>query len=130
MKRLRIFRVERSEDGIIGILTIDGKAFCYTLQPDERDAHFSIPEGSYAVKRFHGRKYPDTFEIVVAGHTALLFHILNQEDESEGCIGLGKMVGNINGKRAILGSGDAFKEFMKIMGDDQEANLIIQDCMA
>ena len=130
MKKLRIYRVERSEDGIIGILTIDGKAFCYTLQPDERDAHFSIPEGSYAVKRFHGRKFPATFEIVVAGHTALLFHILNQEDESEGCIGLGKMVGYINGKRAILGSRDAFKEFMRIMGDDQEANLIIQDCMA
>ena len=130
MKRLRIFRVERSEDGIIGILTIDGKAFCYTLQPDERDAHFSIPEGSYAVKRFHGRTYPDTFEIVVAGHTALLFHILNQEDESEGCIGLGKMVGNINGKRAILGSGDAFKEFMRIMGDVQEADMFIQDCMS
>lgn len=130
MKRLRIFRVERSDDGLIGILTIDNKVLCYTLQPDEKDAHFSIPEGSYAVKRFHGRKYPDTFEIVVAGHSALLFHVLNQEDESAGCIGLGKMVGSINGKRAILGSGDAFKEFMVAMGDDQEANLIIQDCMA
>ncbi|MBE3141821.1 MAG: hypothetical protein IMZ53_14695 [Thermoplasmata archaeon] len=129
MKHLRIVRVERSEDGIVGVLTIDGVTHCFTLQPDERDIHFSIPEGNYLCKRFHGRKYPDTFEILVPGHTDLLFHILNIEDESEGCIGLGDYIGELNGKRAILASGKAFCDFMKEMGDDQEANLVIQDCL-
>lgn len=129
MKRLRITRVETSKDGIIGVLSIEGKAFCYTLQPDAKDTHFSIPQGNYLCKRFHGTKWPDTFEIVVKGHTALLFHVLNTEEESKGCIGLGFMLGQINGKRAVLGSRDAFKEFMKLMGDDQEANLVIIDCM-
>ncbi len=129
MKHLRITRIEKSLNGIIGALTIDGVAECWTLQPDEKDIHFSIPVGNYLCRRFHGTKYKDTFEIIVAGHTALLFHVLNREDESEGCIGLGKMVGEINGKRAILGSGDAFREFMRKMGDDQEFNLVIVDCV-
>lgn len=129
MKHARIVRLERTEDGIIGVLTLDGIIECYTLQPDEKDIHFSIPVGNYLCQRFHGKKYPDTFEIVVPGHTALLFHILNREDESEGCVGLGKMVGHINGKRAILGSRDAFTEFMRKMGTDQEFNLVMIDCM-
>jgi hypothetical protein len=129
MKRLRITRVERSEDGIIGVLTIDGKADCFTLQPDERDQHFSIPVGNYLCKRFHGTKYPDTFEICIPGHTALLFHAGNREEDTDGCILLGEEVGELNGKRAVLASGKAFCEFMKKMGDDQEFNLVIQDCI-
>lgn len=129
MKHLKIHRVERSEDGLIGVLTIDGKADCLTMQPDERDAHFSIPEGSYLCKRFHGKKYPDTFEILVPGHTALLFHAGNRETDSEGCILLGEEVGELGGKRAVLASGKAFCEFMKKMGNDQEFNLVIEDCI-
>ena len=129
MKHVRIIRVERSEDGLIGVLTIDGKADCWTMQPDERDSHFSVPVGNYLCKRFHGKKWQDTFEIIVAGHSALLFHIGNREDDSEGCLLLGEEVGELNGKRAVLASGKAFMEFMKKMGSDQEFNLVIVDCV-
>jgi len=129
MKHVRIVRVERSEDGIIGVLSIDGKADCFTMQPDEDDIHFSIPVGNYACRRFHGKKWPDTFEILVSKHTALLFHAGNTEDNSEGCILLGEEVGELNGKRAVLASGKAFAQFMKKMGTDQEFNLVIMDCM-
>jgi hypothetical protein len=129
MKHLRIVRVERSEQGIIGVLTIDGKAECYTIQPDEKDKHFSIPVGNYLCRRFHGTRYKDTFEIVVKGHSALLFHAGNTEEHSEGCILLGEEVGELDGRRAVLASGKAFAEFMKKMGNDQEANLVIVDCM-
>lgn len=127
MKRARIIRIENSEQGLVGVLVIDGRVECFTLQPDPLDKHFSIPPGCYHCRRFHGTKYPDTFEIVVPGHTALLFHILNDEDESEGCIGLGEAVGDIDGQRRILSSGIAFRQFMATMGDDQEFMLIIED---
>jgi hypothetical protein len=127
VRRLRIIRIENTAAGLIGVLTIDGIVECFTLQPDPTDIHFSIPSGAYHCIRHHGPKYPDTLEIVVKGHSDLLFHILNLEDESRGCVGLGKMVGEINGKRSILGSGDAFRDFMKKMGGDQEANLFIED---
>ncbi len=129
MKRVRIVRVEKSEDGIIGVLTIDGKADCFTMQPDERDVHFSIPVGNYACRRFSGRKWQDTFEIIVPKHSALLFHSGNTEENTEGCILLGEEVGELIGKRAVLASGKAFKEFMKKMGADQAFNLVIVDCM-
>jgi hypothetical protein len=63
----------------------------------------------------------------VQGHTALLFHVMNLEDESKGCIGLGESVGYLKGKRAVLSSGVAFEQFMKGMGGDQQFNLIIED---
>lgn len=129
MKTVKIIRVERSEDGIIGVLKIDGRAQCWTLQPDDKDTHFSIPSGSYPCQRFHGKKYPDTFEIIVSGHSALLFHPLNIEDESEGCIGLGEYLGAYKGKRAIFNTvrHKAFDDFMKVMGEDQKFNLFIED---
>ena len=129
MKYLRIARIERSEDGLIGVLTIDGKADCFTLQRDEQDQHYSIPVGSYQCKRFHGTKWKDTFEIIVRGHSDLLFHSGNLETDGVGCIILGEQVGELNGKRAVLVSGMAFSEFMKKMGTDQECNLVIQDCL-
>ena len=128
MKRLRIVRVESTEQGLLGVLTIDGQLTCLTMQPDPADVHFSIPAGSYECRRFHGKKWQDTFEIKVKGHTALLFHSGNVEDNSEGCILLGEQVGELNGKRAVLASGKAFCDFMKKMGDDQEASLFIVDC--
>ena len=128
MKRVRIARVENSEQGLVGVLLIDGKADCFTLQPDPTDKHFSIPSGCYLCKRFHGYKYKDTFEIIVRGHKDLLFHPLNTEDQTEGCIGLGEEIGELDGKRAILSSGRAFSDFMRKMGEDREFNLSIEDC--
>lgn len=127
MKKARLIRVENSAAGLIGVLVIDGLVECFTLQPDPSDAHFSIPPGRYSCRRFRGRKYPDTFEVVVPGHTALLFHAGNVEDDSEGCILLGKEVGLLNGRRAVLASAKAFGGFMARMGTDREFDLIIQD---
>lgn len=127
MKVVRIIRVENSELGTVGVLTIGGKAMCWTLQPDPSDKHFHIPAGSYFCRRFHGKKWQDTFEILVKGHTALLFHAGNTEEETEGCILLGDEVGELNGKRAVLASGKAFCAFMKMMNNDQEFNLFIED---
>lgn len=127
MKTLRILRLEESINGYIGVLLIDGEISCFTLQPDAKDIHFQIPQGSYLCRRFHGTKYPDTFEVVVPGHTALLFHSGNTEYDTQGCILLGESVGYLKGVRAVLTSGTAFCEFMDTMGSDQEANLFIED---
>jgi hypothetical protein len=130
MKKLTLIRVEKSEQGLIGVLLVDGVVECFTLQPDPDDKHFSIPVGNYLCKRFHGKKWQDTFEIVVKGHTALLFHSGNVEENTEGCVLLGESVGYLGGKRAVLVSGKAFFDFMARMNNDQECNLIIKDCYA
>jgi len=111
--KLIITRVETSPDGALGVLSIGGTAFCWTLQPDPTDKHFFIPEGEYDYKRFHGTKHPDTFEIVVPGHIALLFHSGNTEDDTEGCIILGSdKAYDITEKRCVIKSRFAFNAFM------------------
>ena len=84
-------------------------------------------QGVYTVKRFHGTKWKDTFEIIVFGHTAVLFHAGNTEADTRMCILLGSTVGKLKGNRAVLNSGISFSSFMKKMGDDQEAVLFIED---
>ncbi len=126
MKELKIVRLEETPEGALGVLLIDGIIHSFTLEPDAADSRKSqIPLGSYHVKRFHGTKWKDTFEIVVPGHTAVLFHSGNTEDHTQMCVLLGEKEGWLKADRAVLDSGVAFESFMKVMGNDQEAKLFI-----
>jgi len=104
-----LIRLEKSSEGIIGVLRFAGALQGFTL---ERDDTFVKP-GCYHCKRFHGSKYPDTFEIIVPGHTAVLFHPGNTEDDTQGCVLLAASVGKLKGRRAILNSGETFRAFLK-----------------
>ena len=128
MKKLRIVRLEQSDAGALGVLVIEGNIFCITLEPDAFDPEkFQIPQGIYEIKRYQGFKWKDTFEVLVEGHIALLFHAGNIEKDTEGCIILGKYVGNLRENRAILNSGNTFRRFMEYMKDEQKAILEIKD---
>lgn len=112
--KAKIVRVEETEQGSLGLLLLDDEIFCCTLQPDRTDdKRFWIPPGEYVCRRFHGTKYPNTFEILVQGHTALLFHAGNVEEESLGCVLLGSSFGKLKGDRAVLNSGNTFKAFLE-----------------
>jgi hypothetical protein len=73
-----------------------------------------IPEGTYdAVPTFYHKGGYNTFEIVpVPGHSRLLFHVGNVEEDSLGCVLIGSSFGQVGGKAAILGSRAAFQRFM------------------
>lgn len=123
MRLARIIRPEKSEQGMLGILVIDNRIQCFTL---ERDDTF-LQQGAYACLRFHGGKYKNTFEIKVPGHTAVLFHPGNLETDTQGCVLLGNRVGWLDGKRAVLESAKAFEMFMELMIGEREFNLFIED---
>jgi hypothetical protein len=114
---LRVIRLENTQDGSIGVLLIENLVHCWTLQPDPTDSHFHIPPGAYRYRRFRSKKHPNTFEIIVPGHTALLFHPGNSEEDTEGCILLGHRIDIYQGRRVIRGgtSRMAFEEFMRKM---------------
>jgi len=115
-------------DGVYGKLWIDEKYFCETLSPDKDDKErFFIPPGEYVCKRFHGEHWKNTFEIIVPGHTALLFHILNWEDQSKGCIGLGCKRVIMKDKRALTGSKLAFDKFIELTKGVNTFDLTIKD---
>ena len=126
MKKLRIVRLEQSDAGALGVLLIEGNIFCMTLEPDVNDSdRFQISEGTYQIKRFHGIKWKNTFEIIVPGHTALLFHAGNVEADSEGCIILGQYAGILRKDRAVMNSGHTFRAFMEYMKNEDKAVLEI-----
>ncbi|MDD5532379.1 MAG: DUF5675 family protein [Syntrophales bacterium] len=126
--KAKIVRLETTEQGALGVLILDGEIFCCTLQPDAADLkRFHIPAGKYICKRFHGQKWPDTFEIICEGHTAVLFHSGNIEEHSEGCILLGASFGRLKGARAVLNSGATFEVFMKRLKGVDRFNLEIID---
>ena len=126
--KAKLVRLETSPQGALGVLILDGEIFCCTLQPDAADLkRFYIPAGKYTCKRFHGTKWPDTFEIIVQGHTALLFHAGNVEEHSEGCILLGASFGRLKGNRAVLNSGATFSVFMKKLAGIDRFQLEIID---
>ena len=126
--RARIVRLEDSDQGAIGVLLIDKEIFCFTLEPDRNDrGRLHIPQGCYHCQRFSGTKWKDTFEILVPGHTAVLFHAGNTEADTLGCVLLGATVGKLKGQRAVLNSGDTFKRFLEVTKDVKEFPLFVED---
>lgn len=116
---VRIIRVEESEQGTFGVMTICGQAFCVTLErPDVLNkANVSnIPLGQYLCKKVSSPSFGDTFEITnVPDRSHILFHAGNRIEDIAGCVILAQYFGKLQGDRAVLNSGATFREFMEIM---------------
>jgi hypothetical protein len=116
--RLRVVRLEDHNEGSLGVLIFDERLFCFTLEPDSKDpAKPPIPAGTYPLKHFSGYKHKNTLEVVVPGHTAVLFHSGNIEADSEMCVLIARDPGYlyINEKRirAILDSRSVYRKFQQ-----------------
>ena len=123
-----IIRLEETNQGALGVMLVFGLIFCFTLEPDANDPDkFSVPAGVYLCRRFHGAKYPNTFEIIVPGHTAILFHAGNVEADTDACVLLGSTTGKLKGNRAVLNSGATFQRFMEETQHRAEFDLLIED---
>ena len=126
--KAKLIRIEQTEQGALGPLVLDGEYFCSFLMPDAGDPErYQIPAGLYPCRRYHGKRWVDTFEIVVGGHTALLFHSGNTEANSLGCTLLGQYPGKLKGQRAILNSGQTFNKFMVRLEGINEFQIEIVD---
>ena len=130
MNRLSLIRLEETSQGAIGVLVLWGHVHSFTLEPDsldEKRAH--IPGGTpdnpivYPVKRFHGIRWSDTYEIIVPGHTAVLFHPGNTEEDTTMCVLLGSSVGKLVEERAVMNSGVSFRSFLEKMNNLPEAEI-------
>ena len=136
MRRHRLTRFDATKDGTLGRFE-QWRTLEEEDQGNRRNVS-SIPAGTYIVKRVDSPRFGDTFEITgVPNRSHILFHPLNTEEDTEGCIGVGKRFGVLkvldedNGhvahKLAILRSRDAFKEFMAFFDGVDEWLLEIVD---
>lgn len=103
--------------GAFGVLLQGEHPFAVTLERtfdwEGRIRLIKIPSGAWQCRRtyFYRGGY-DTYEVPVPGHSRLLFHKGNVEDDSEGCILVAQRYGVLDGQPAILASKQGFADFM------------------
>ena len=128
---LKLKRVADNEDATFSVLINGNIPFAVTLEPaweDNKKGISCIPSGPYSCKRVKSPKFGDTFEILdVEERTHILFHKGNSERNTQGCVLIAEEFGRLNGKAAVLASGRGFTEFMSILKEVDEFELIIED---
>jgi hypothetical protein len=131
MMNAELIRVEKGESGTFGVLKIDGRVFCVTLEPQDKGNKKNIsciPEGTYTCKRNMSPKYGETFEITnVPNRSHVLIHSGNVVKHTKGCVLLARKFGVLGEDRAILNSGGTFNEFMKKTSLIDEFELTIKE---
>ena len=126
---VELLRLEKNNKQTFGVLKIDGEVFCVTLErPWLHNIEYisCIYSGMYTCKRVDSPNHGNTFEITnVQDRTNVLFHIGNIVKDTQGCILLGRMFGELKGERAILHSSTAFHMFLKRLENIDSFNLAI-----
>lgn len=131
VKQVDMVRLEKGNDGTFGVLRLDGKVFCVTLEPPDRGNRKDtscIPSGEYVCRYVESPSFGSTFEIAdVPGRTHILFHAGNVPGDTRGCVLLGRYYGTLGDDRAVLQSGSAFNEFLTHCSDVEGFQLRIVD---
>jgi hypothetical protein len=132
MKKVEIAIVKTIDAGCFGVLCVDDVPIALTLWRTFTDAErpgepVVIKPGLYRCTRtvYHKKGYA-TFEIHVEGHSRVLFHIGNLEDDSLGCVLVGEEFAYVNGRPGIARSGAGFGEFMNRMTGVDEFDLVVR----
>lgn len=129
---LTLVRKDKRPDGIWGVLSTDAGEIAKTLEHSYSGIS-KIPDGQYACvrgdHRLHSMKVSfQTFEITgVYGHSNILFHSGNVNEDSDGCVLLGLSINQIDEKRwALTDSRIAFKQFMDRQEGVNEFSLTVK----
>jgi hypothetical protein len=104
-------------DETLGELFIEGQYECVTLEDEVRtvkvDKETAIPAGRYRMRLTWSNRFKQPMWLIedVPGFTGIRIHILNNDDETEGCIGTGEAIGADG--HTIVRSGVAYQHFME-----------------
>lgn len=130
---VRIPRVCRRDDGVLGSLIIDNWPVCCTLElpwKDNLPEVSCIPAGVFTGKRVNSPKFGNTFEVTnVPNRSHILFHGANTIADLLGCIGLAEFFHSFSGRTGIANptKGAAMKEFLERTAEVNEFKLIITE---
>lgn len=132
---VELIRLEEDFDyGTFGALKVNKQIYCATLEPADllnATSVSSIPAQQYMCVRHKSPRFGETFMVSnVPGRSHVLFHPGNTKNDTEGCILLGQYWGKLsgpNGARAVLNSGNTFKEFMNKMSGVNEFHLTVSE---
>lgn len=136
---VRIVRLEHDSEGSFGVLLLNDKVFCVTLElPWLGNAQTisSIPAGVYTcslvssplITRLTKGVWEKGYVVNnVPNRSAVMIHPGNTDDDTHGCILVAQGYGKLRGERAILNSGATFNEFMTVMHTNSAFSLDIRD---
>jgi Family of unknown function (DUF5675) len=130
---MKLVRNIFDRDGIFGTLfDAEGDQVAITLEHSFNGLP-KLPAGSYRCARgkhsLHSNPTPfETFEVMdVPNHTGILFHVGNFNDDSNGCILLGRVcIGSEKG-RMITSSRATFERFMLDLDGAESFTLTVED---
>lgn len=99
--RIVVERVEMKDEWTGGVLSIDGKEFCKTLEDTDRRlesggekvyARTAIPRGAYRVVLNHSNRFNKTLPLLVGvpQFKGIRIHAGNTDEDTEGCILVGE----------------------------------------
>ena len=100
MKIITLSRIISSDEGVLGLLHINGKPISVTLErPWQENKAFEscIPFGLYPLTRIESSKafkYPHYLLEGVPDRTFIKIHVANYPSELHGCIGVGSYFAN------------------------------------
>ena len=137
-------RIADCSESTVGILTVDRKPVCFTLE-DQRQpgakvrSETRIPEGFYPIRtREHGgfyARYQKRFgswhrgmlELVdVPGFTDILIHVGNVDDDTAGCLLVGQGA-SLKGRYSVTSSVIAYRAlYRRVIDQCYAGNLYIE----
>lgn len=125
--KILVERFDSGSNDTLGRVYIDGVLKCFSIEDEKRvvkvKGETRIPAGTYNVCFYdsptHGKKALMIKD--VPNFSYVLIHTGNTEDDTMGCLIVGKRIGTLNNKRAVLDSKTAFKEIYAIIAPEIES---------
>ena len=116
---LEIIRLENTPRETLGVLLIDKRIFCYTLElpyyGNTRNIS-CIPSGCYECKPIMSQDKGETIKINnVYGRSGILIHSGSTIKDTKGCIIPGTTVGAYEGERAVFNSRKTMNNLFNIL---------------
>lgn len=119
-------------DGCQGVLLVeegpqfDPRPFAVTNERTFEDVRPVIQNGRWLCKKtwYHKGDYA-TFEIVIPGHSRVLFHRGNKETDSEACVLVAESFAVVDGQTVIADSKGGFDEFWNMVKHLDEFDLVV-----
>ncbi|NDV28591.1 DUF5675 family protein [Desulfovibrio sp. JC010] len=130
MKKVKLIRVEQGTEATLGVMLVEGRSVCWSLEEPWRNNRTDvscIPQGRYPLRlEFSPSRGCELWTIKDVPHRSYVrIHKGNTVDDTQGCPLTGSRPGYLNGKRAVLGSRDGFREFMNAMSGSSQAEIDI-----
>jgi hypothetical protein len=119
--KITLVRGKEMGNATPGMLYLDSKLFCYTLEDVSRPVKVygktAIPKGKYVVKLTMSNRFKKVMPLLlgVPNFEGIRIHAGNTSEDTEGCILVGTQSSVVAGNYNVLGSRDAFSKLMAIL---------------